>query len=134
MARNRVPARALITLGSALLILSGCDRIASHGDSDFARAALERNPDLTIVASDKDANTFTVQVKGSPELRVIRADEVVGTLPSTGVAPAVATSSEPANATPAPEAVPAPASDEGRSLADPEAVAPGPRRRRSRGR
>ena len=88
MARNRVPARALITLGSALLILSGCDRIASHGDSDFARAALERNPDLTVVASDKDANTFTVQVKGSPELRVIRADEVIGTLPSTGVAPA----------------------------------------------
>ncbi len=76
------------TLGSALLILSGCDRIASQGDSDFARAALERNPDLTIVASDKDANTFTVQVKGSSELRVIRADEVIGTLPSTGVAPA----------------------------------------------
>ena len=109
MARNRVPARALITLGSALLILSGCDRIASHGDSDFARAALERNPDITVVASDKDANTFTVQVKGSPELRVIRADEVIGTLPSTGVAPA---SSETAKAAPAPEATPAPESAE----------------------
>jgi hypothetical protein len=107
MARNRVPARALITLGSALLIFSGCDRIASHGDNDFARAALERNPDLTVVASDKDANTFTVQVKGSPELRVIRADEVIGTLPSTGVAQAAPTSSETAKATPAPEAAPA---------------------------
>lgn len=111
MARNRVPARALITLGSALLILSGCDRIASHGDSDFARAALERNPDLTIVASDKDANTFTVQVKGSSELRVIRADEVIGMLPSTGVAPAVAENTETAKAAPAPEAAPAPATD-----------------------
>jgi hypothetical protein len=84
--------------------------MASHGDSDFARAALERNPDLTIVASDKDANTFTVQVKGSTELRVIRADEVIGMLPSTGVAPAVAASSETAKAAPAAEAAPAPES------------------------
>jgi hypothetical protein len=109
MARIRVPARALITLGSALLIFSGCDRIASHGDSDFARAALERNPELTVVASDKDANTFTVQVKGSPELRVIRADEVIGTLPSTGVAPAASASGETAKAD-ALDAVPAPVS------------------------
>jgi hypothetical protein len=103
MARFRGPARALCTLGSALLILSGCDRL-THGDTDWARAALERNPDLTIVASDKDAKTFTVQVKGSSELRVIRADEVIGMPPSTGVAPTVA-----ANAT---EPVPAPASSE----------------------
>jgi hypothetical protein len=86
MARFRGPARALCTLGSALLILSGCDRLAPHGDADFARAALERNPDLTIVASDKDANTFTVQVKGSTELRVVRVEDIIGTLPSTGVA------------------------------------------------
>src|SRR5262245_54106948 len=86
MARNRGPARALCTLGSALLILTGCDRL-THSDTDFARAALERNPNLTIVASDKDANTFTVQVKGSTELRVVRADQVIGTLPLTSVAP-----------------------------------------------
>ena len=97
MARYRGPARALITLGSALLILSGCDRL-TQGDTDWARAALARNPDLTIVASDKDAHTFTVQVKGSSELRVIRADEVIGSLPSTGVAPTVAQNTEPANA------------------------------------
>jgi hypothetical protein len=108
MARNRGPARALCTLGAALLILSGCDRFASHGDTDWARTALERNPDLTIVASDKDANTFTVQVKGSSELRVIRADEVIGMLPATGVAPAVSDNAEAAKASPAPEAAPTP--------------------------
>ena len=97
MARIRGPARALCTLGSALLILSGCDRL-THGNTDWARAALERNPDLTVVASDKDANTFTVQVKGSSELRVIRADEVIGTLPSTGIAPTVAENSDAAKA------------------------------------
>lgn len=107
MARNRGPARALCTLGAALLILSGCDRLASHGETDWARAALERNPDLTIVASDKDAKTFTVQVKGSSELRVIHADELIGMVPSTGVAPAVAENSEPAKAPAEPAATPA---------------------------
>ena len=111
MARNRSPARALCTLGSALLILTGCDRF-THNDTDWARAALERNPDLTIVASDKDANTFTVQVKGSTELRVVHADQVIGTLPSTGVAPAVAGPNETAKTSPAAEPVPAPASAE----------------------
>jgi hypothetical protein len=104
----RGSARALCTLGSALLILSGCDRLASHGDTEFARAALERNPDLTIVASDKDANTFTVQVKGSSELRVVRADEVIGALPSTGVAPPVADNNATAKAAPTSEPAPPP--------------------------
>src|SRR5262245_5827773 len=109
MARNRGPARALCTLGSALLILSGCDRL-NQSDTEFARAALERNPDLTIVASDKDAKTFTVQVKGSSELRVVRAEEVIGMLPSTGVAPAtVSENREAATAAPTEAAPPAPA-------------------------
>src|SRR5262249_41573720 len=99
MARYRGPARALCTLGSALLILSGCDRL-SRDDAEFARAALERNPNLTIVASDKDAKTFTVQVKGSSELRVVHWDDVIGSLPSTGVAPAAPEKSETANAAP----------------------------------
>jgi hypothetical protein len=110
MARNRGPARALGVFGAALLILTGCDRL-SNRDTEWARAALARNPDLTIVASDKDANTFTVQVKGSSELRVVSADEVIGALPSTaGTAPAAAGSSETAKATPPAEAAPAPAS------------------------
>ncbi|MEJ0037376.1 MAG: hypothetical protein WDO68_15075 [Gammaproteobacteria bacterium] len=100
MARIRGPARAVCTLGSALLILSGCDRLSSHGDTEWTRAALERNPDLTIVASDKDAKTFTVQVKGSSELRVVRANEVIGILPATGVAPAVSENSGTAKAAP----------------------------------
>lgn len=112
MARFRGPARALCTLGSALLILSGCDRFSSQSDTEFARAALERNPDLTIVASDKDAKTFTVQMKGSSELRVIRASEVIGMLPSTGVAPAVAENAEPAQAASASDAAPVPESTE----------------------
>ena len=98
MASIRGPAWALCTLGSALLILTGCDKL-TQGESEWARAALERNPDLTIVAADKDANTFTVQVKGSSELRVVRVDQVIGAVPSDGIAPAVDESSEPAPST-----------------------------------
>jgi hypothetical protein len=103
MAPIRGPAWALCTLGSALLILTGCDKL-THSETDWARAALERNPDLTVVASDAEANTFTVQVKGSNELRVVRVDQVIGGVPSNGVAPE-ARSPEPAtaDATPAPE-------------------------------
>ena len=105
MATIRGPARAICTLGSALLILTGCDKL-THDDSQWARAALERNPDLTIVATDKDANTFTVQVKGSSELRVVRVDQIIGTVPATGVAQPVSEGTEPAAAAPASESTP----------------------------
>ncbi len=71
------PAWALCTLSSALLILTGCDKL-THGDTEFARAALERNPDLTIVAADADAKTFTVQVKGSNEAARRAVDQIIG--------------------------------------------------------
>jgi hypothetical protein len=80
MAAIRGPAWALCTLGSALLILAGCDRL-TQSESKWARAALERNPNVTIVASDEDANTITVQMKDSGELRVLRVSEIVGALP-----------------------------------------------------
>ena len=108
MATIRGPARAICTLGSALLILTGCDKL-SRDDPQWARAALERNPDLTIVATDKDANTFTVQVKGSSELRVVRVDQIIGIVPATGVAEPAPASSEPTQATPASESTPPPA-------------------------
>jgi hypothetical protein len=106
MAPIRGPARALCTLGSALLILTGCGKL-THDESQWARAALERNPDLTIVATDKDSNTFIVQVKGSSELRVVRVDQIIGTVPSTGVAQPAPERSEPAQAAPAAEPTPA---------------------------
>ncbi len=84
MSSIRMPAWAICSLGSALLFVSGCDKLG-HSDTELARASLERNPDLTIVASDADAKTFTVQVKGSNELHVVRVDEIVGTVASLGL-------------------------------------------------
>jgi hypothetical protein len=82
MARFRGPAQALFTVGAALFVLSGCEKMASTDSStDFARAALERNEHLTVVAFDEKENTFTVRMKDSGELRVIRADQIVGAVP-----------------------------------------------------
>jgi len=99
MASNiRVPASSLCVLGTTLLLLSGCDKLSGGNETEWARAALERNPNLTIIASDADAKTFTVQVKGSNELRVVRVDQLIGNVPSDGVAPTVSESAQ----TPAP--------------------------------
>ena len=38
----------------------------------------------SIVAFDKDANTFTVKVRDTGEIQVVRADRVIGTVPGAG--------------------------------------------------
>jgi hypothetical protein len=81
MATIRVPVRAVCVLGCALLTLTACDKLAGD-DSDFARAALERNEQLSIMAYDKNAKTFTVKVRDSGEIQVVRADEIIGTVPA----------------------------------------------------
>ena len=50
------PARTVCVIGSALLVLTACDKLASD-DTEFARAALERNEQLSVVAFDKNAKT-----------------------------------------------------------------------------
>src|SRR5215471_16955621 len=87
MTTIRGPAQALLTLGAALFLLSGCNKLTGSAEggsgsaADFARAALERNEQITVVAFDKKENTFTVRVKDSGELHIVRVDEIVGTVP-----------------------------------------------------
>jgi hypothetical protein len=71
----------------------------------WARGALDRNEHLQVVASDPQARTFTVRMKGSGELRVIPLEQIVagpvgggqgeGTSPSA-TAPVSAGAGEPA--------------------------------------
>jgi hypothetical protein len=61
----------------ALLALCGCSR-ESQDQMGWARAALERNPSLEIVAADPQSHTFTVRLKEGGELRTVRADQVIG--------------------------------------------------------
>jgi hypothetical protein len=81
MTAIRGPVRALCTLGCVLLALSGCGRFA-HDETNWARAALQRNDRLEIVAVDPDAGTFTVRVKDTGELRVVHADQIIAAVPS----------------------------------------------------
>ena len=71
---------ALLGLG-----LAACGKLGLGGGGgdqmSWARAALERNNRLEVVASDPQTATFTVRVKDTGELRMIRVDEVVGAPP-----------------------------------------------------
>jgi hypothetical protein len=100
MAMLRGPVPALGILGSALLLLTGCDKLNAGGgnaSADWARAALERNEQLTVVAFDKNANTFTVRLKDSGELHIVRVDEIIGSVPGASDSKPKPVSSEPAS-------------------------------------
>jgi hypothetical protein len=59
-----------------LLVLAACGR-EGQDEMSWARAALERNKSLEVVAADQQSHTFTVRLKDNGELRTVRADEVV---------------------------------------------------------
>jgi len=90
---------SICVAGAVLALLAGCNKL-SPGASDamtWARTALERNPQIEVVASDPEDTTFTVRDKASGELFVVKADEIVASppqLPATAAAPAVSRSAE----------------------------------------
>jgi hypothetical protein len=47
----------------------------------WARAALERNDRVEVVAADPGTNTFTVRIKSTGDLRMVRADQVIASPP-----------------------------------------------------
>jgi hypothetical protein len=66
----------LVCAFSGLLLIAACGH-ESRDEMSWARAALERNTSLEIVAADQQSRTFTVRLKDNGELRMVRADEVV---------------------------------------------------------
>lgn len=58
----------------------------------WARSALERNGKIEIVATDPQSRTFTVRQKDTGELRMVRADELVGGAGAAAAATSAATS------------------------------------------
>lgn len=97
--------------GVTLLGLAACSKLGLGGGDDqmsWARAALERNSHLEVVASDPQTSTFTVRVKDTGELRMIRADQVIGDPPGLGESSGAAPSG-PGNPATNPPATTAPA-------------------------
>jgi hypothetical protein len=88
---RRAPLAALSLAGVVLLGMAACGKLAAGGGDDqmaWAKAALERNGRLEVVATDPQTSTFTVRVKDTGELRMIKADQVVaepaGLSPASG--------------------------------------------------
>jgi hypothetical protein len=88
--------------GIGLLLLPGCSR-EGPDEMSWARAALERNKRLEVVAADPQTHTFTVRLKENGELRTVRADEIVA-VPVAAPADATRPTAAP-DATPAEKAV-----------------------------
>jgi hypothetical protein len=91
---------------AALVTLSACGQ--ERDQMAWARAALERNAALEIVAVDQQSHTFTVRDKGSGELRVVRADQLIAGAAAPAGAAGAAAAAAPAASTPAAAPEPAP--------------------------
>jgi len=92
-----------------MMVLAACGT-ESRDEMSWARAALERNNDIDVVAADQQSRTFTVRLKSTGELRVVRADDVMAAPPPAASAAASgATSPAPTSlSAPAPAAAPSP--------------------------
>lgn len=114
---DKVGTRACFAAGClAALGLAAC---GSQGQDEmgWAKAALERNGRLEIVASDPQSRTFTLRMKDTGELRMVRADQLLAApagsaTPTRPAAPSGAAPAAPAGpaAAAAPAAAPGPAS------------------------
>src|SRR5690349_11715528 len=94
-----------LTAIAALLALAGCAK-QGQDEMSWARTALERNAQIEIVAADPQSRTFTVRVKDTGELRMVRADEVVAGPSASALAagaPAGAPPAEPPASAPPPQ-------------------------------
>ena len=71
--------RSLVALGVLALIVGCSERQPASSDTAelaWARAALERNPQLEVVATDTTARTFTVRHRGSGAVSVVSLDKL----------------------------------------------------------
>jgi hypothetical protein len=111
--------RSLALACSGILALGACGQSSeapaeqTRAEMAWARAALERNPNLEVVAADSDAGVFTVRDLSSGEVYAVKVGELAA-------APVAQLSAEPAwgpaSAEPAPSATERPAA----SASDPD--------------
>ena len=105
---TRVPAtfRRTLLISAALLVLTACQRGDDSANSQqmaWAKDALERNPNLEIVATDVAAGVFTVRDRRTQEIQAVKLDELAAApIAQLGAAaPAGESGNAPADADPA---------------------------------
>ena len=113
-------------MSTAVLAVAACDRISDNtsaaknaaavsntataaaeasNELAWARAALQRNPDLEVVATDSQSGVFTVRVKSTGDTQIVKLSEIVaGPVTQIAAAQAAQPAPDPALATAAPEA------------------------------
>ena len=79
---------------TAVLGIAACSK--GSDEMGWARAALERNDRIEVVAADPATSTFTVRMKDTGDLHMVRADQVVAGPP--GAVPGVSGAATPAGA------------------------------------
>ena len=87
-AQRRAPFGAISLAAVALFSITACGKLGLGGSSDemsWARAALERNDRIEVVAADPATSTFTVRIKETGDLRMVRADQVIAGPPGAPV-------------------------------------------------
>lgn len=105
---------SLVLASSMLLVLAACQKAAEppmaqdSAQLDWARAALERNPNLEVVATDSQAGVFTVRDKASGNVLAVKMSELaaapIAHLSASAPAATPAASTEPAAPGSEPEA------------------------------
>jgi hypothetical protein len=85
----------------ALASMAGCSKFQGGEDEmTWARSALERNPRIEVVAADQNSKSFTVRLKDTGDLQVVRVDQLIaGPASATGPAPTQGASAGAAQAT-----------------------------------
>ncbi len=121
MADAKARAR-LAALSLTWLALAACSR-QGQDEMSWARAALERNDRLEIVATDQQSRTFTVRSKDTGEMHVVRADQLIGAATPAAGASATAVSASAATAPAPAAATPANTAEENSARAAPAAAA-----------
>ena len=103
----------------AVLALAACAQ-QGQDEMSWARAALARNDRIEVVSADQQSRTFTVRVKDTGELRMMRADELIAGPALPAKAPTVAAAAD----TAAPAATAPVSADNGPLASAGEAAAP----------
>lgn len=103
----------------AVLALAACAQ-QGQDEMSWARAALARNDRIEVVSADQQSRTFTVRVKDTGELRMMRADELIAGPALPAKAPTVAAAAD----TAAPAATAPVSADNGPLVSAGEAAAP----------
>jgi hypothetical protein len=101
--------RMLLVIGAALVVVA-CDRSGERSgdlsEMQWARIALERNPQIEVLASDPQGLVFTIRDKASGEVKTVKLSEIAAA-PAAQLASPAAPTAVPGQTPPAAPQAPA---------------------------